>query len=258
MEEKYNLAGNSEKPREFSNILKGVLIFFMVTSGLNCITKLATNLMIGNTPLGIFMFICELANIYFLYVILQKKYWGLIALFGMLLFQIPLNILLNCPDMTTIYISTFFRILVFSIILLIPKNGITGWSILFGKDKHLNNNSKINTMFKILFMLFIGFGMVSCSNQIKKEEVQDSQFANQQKHLVKYDNFGVSFDYPDDYIIEEKVLKEGRYIKVYLDKEDDTTFQTVYIDWSINPIKYDPTAARKAQKDTLMSFLTEM
>ena len=137
MEEKNNTGENAEKPKEFSSIIKGVFIFFMVTSGLNCITKLATNLMMGNTPLGIIMFICELANIYFLYVILQKKNWGLIALFGMLLFQIPINILLNCPDMNAIYMSTFSRMLVFSIILLIPKNGITGWSILFGKDKHL-------------------------------------------------------------------------------------------------------------------------
>lgn len=136
MEEKNNSGGNSEKPREFSSIIKGVFIFFMVTSGLNCITKLATNLMIGNTSLGIAMFICELANIYFLYVILQKKSWGLIALFGMLLLQLPLNIFLNCPDMDEIYISTFVRMAVFSIILFIPKNGITGWTILFGEDKH--------------------------------------------------------------------------------------------------------------------------
>ena len=85
MEEKNNTIGNSEKPRELSSIIKGVFIFFMITSGLNCITKLATNLMIENTSLGIIMFICELANIYFLYVILQKKSWGLFALFGMLL-----------------------------------------------------------------------------------------------------------------------------------------------------------------------------
>ena len=110
-------------------------------------------------------------------------------------------------------------------------------------------------MFKILFILFIGFGMVSCSNQTKNEDVQDSQSANQQKLFVKYDNFGVSFDYPDDYMLEEKVLEEGRYIKVYLDKEDDTTFQTVYMDWSINPPKYDPIAGRKAMKDGLMRHL---
>ena len=137
MEEKNNTGGNSEKPREFSSIIKGVFIFFMVTSGLNCITKLVTNLMIGNTSLGIIMFICELANIFFLYVILQKKCWGLFALFGMLLIQIPLNIFMNCPDMDTIYISTFLRMAVFSIILLIPQNGLTGWAVLFGKDKHI-------------------------------------------------------------------------------------------------------------------------
>ncbi len=255
MEEKNNAGGNSEKLREFSNIIKGVFIFFMVTSGFNCITKLATNLTMGHTSLGIVMFICELANIYFIYVILQKKYWGLIAFFGMLLLQIPLNILLKCPDMDAIYISTFSRILVFSIILLIPKNGITGWSILFGKDKHLikTNKSSINTMFRILFILFWGFGMVSCSNQMKNEDVQDSQSANQQNLFVKYNNFGVSFDYPDDYKLEEKVLEEGRYIKVYLDKEDDTTFHTIEIEWSVNPQKYDPIAGRKVVKDALMS-----
>lgn len=136
MEEKNNAGENSEKPREFSGIIKGVFIFFMVTSGLNCITKFATNLMIGNTSLGIIMLICELANIYFLYVILQKKSWGLIALFGILLLQIPLNIFLNCPDMDEIYISTFVRIVILSIILFIPKNGLAGWAVLFGKDKH--------------------------------------------------------------------------------------------------------------------------
>lgn len=136
MEEKNNTSGNSEKPREFSSIIKGVFIFFMITSGLNCITKLATNLMIENTSLGIIMFICELANIYFLYVILQKKSWGLFALFGMLLIQIPINLFMNCPDMDTIYISTFLRMAVFSIILFIQKNGLSGWAVLFGKEKH--------------------------------------------------------------------------------------------------------------------------
>lgn len=256
MEEKSNTGENSEKLREFSSIIKGVFIFFMVTSGLNCITKLATNLMLGNTSSGIIMFICELANIYFLYVILKKKSWGLIALFGMLLLQIPLNIFLKCPDMDKIYISTFLRMLVFSIILLIPKNGITGWVVLFGKVKHLskNNNSNSNTMLNILYILFIALGMISCSNQIKKEDVQDSQFVNQQEHLVKYDNYGVSFDYPDDYILEEQVIEEGHYFKVYLDKEDETTFQSVQIEWRNNPLKYDPITGRKETKDALMSI----
>ena len=108
-------------------------------------------------------------------------------------------------------------------------------------------------MFKILFMLFIGLGMVSCSSQIKKEEVQDSQFANQHKKLLKYDNFGVSFDYPDDYILEEKVIEVDHYFVVYLDKEDETTFQSVNIEWRNNPQNYDPIAGRKAGKDALMS-----
>lgn len=88
------------------------------------------------------------------------------------------------------------------------------------------------------------------SNQTKGE-AQDSQFANQQNVLFEYDNFGVSFDYPDDYILEEKVLEEGCYFKVYLDKENDTMFQSVQIEWRNNPQKYDPIAGRKVNKDAL-------
>ena len=108
-------------------------------------------------------------------------------------------------------------------------------------------------MFKIISILLIALGMVSCSNQIKNEEVQDTLSANQNKSLVKYDNFGVSFDYPDDYILEEKVLEDGCYYKVYLDKENDTIFQSVQIEWRNNPQKYDPIAGRKGIKDAIRS-----
>lgn len=108
-------------------------------------------------------------------------------------------------------------------------------------------------MFKILSIILVAVGMVSCSSQVKKEEVQDSLFENQQKHIVKYDNFGVSFDYPDDYVLEEQVLEEGHYYRVYLEKEDETTFQIVQIEWRNNPQKYDPISGRKGIKDALMS-----
>lgn len=117
----------------------------------------------------------------------------------------------------------------------------------------MNYKSNNNIMFKILSILLVAVGMVSCSNQIKKEEAQDSQFASQQKHFVKYDNFGVSFDYPDDYMLEEQVIENGHYFKVYLDKEDEITFQSVQIEWRNNPQKYDPIAGRKGMKDALMS-----
>lgn len=253
MEEKNKTGGYSENPREFSSIIKGIFIFFMLTSGFNGITKFAINLMMGNTSLGIIMFICEMSNIYFLYVILQKKSWGLIAFFGMMLLQIPLNIFLECPDMDKIYISIFLRMLVFSLILLIPKNKITGWAILFGKEKHLNDNKNSNTktMLKIFSILIIAFVVVCCLFQIKKEEMHDSQFANQKKNLVKYDNFGVSFDYPDDYTLEEKVLEDGNYFKVYLEKEDEITFQSIQIEWRNNPQKYDPIAGRQGLTNEL-------
>ncbi|MBP5535258.1 MAG: hypothetical protein J6X62_00545 [Bacteroidales bacterium] len=120
------------------------------------------------------------------------------------------------------------------------------------KEKYKSN---INIMFKILSILLITVGMVSCSNQIKKEEVQDSQFANQQDHLVKYDNFGVSFNYPDDYMLEEQVIEEGHYFKVYLNKEKETTFQSVQIEWKNNPQTYDPIAGRNGIKNGMKEAL---
>lgn len=112
-------------------------------------------------------------------------------------------------------------------------------------------------MFKIISILLIVIGMESCSNQIKNGEVQDSLFAIQHENLVKYDNFGVSFDYPDDYTLEERVVEDGHYFKVYLDKEDETMFQSVQIEWRNNPQKYDPIAGRKASKDAIIEYYGE-
>jgi len=133
MEELYG--ESTRKPREYSSIVSGIFIFFMVTSGINCISKLLTNLVVGNIVLGIIMFVCEVANIYFLYAILQKKGWGIWALLGMLLLQIPLNLIIGCPDMESVYLSTFIRIAVFSLILLIPKKGVMAWSVLLSKGE---------------------------------------------------------------------------------------------------------------------------
>lgn len=120
-------------PAELNSFVKGLFIFFLVTSAINCLTKFATNLVHGNITLGILMFVLEVACCIFLYMMIKHKGWAVLALFGVLLLQIPLNLSLGNPDMQTVYISTFLRIIVFSILLLIPKNGVMGWSVLFKK-----------------------------------------------------------------------------------------------------------------------------
>ncbi len=126
--------------KDFNGIVKGLFVFFLATSAINSVSKLVTNLTWGNTSLGIIMFLCEAACCYFIYVMLQKKSWGLLALFGMLLLQIPLNLILGNPNMESVYISTFMRIGIFSLLLLIPKNKITGWSVFFGKQSQEDNS----------------------------------------------------------------------------------------------------------------------
>lgn len=130
---------------ELNSFVRGLFIFFLITSGINCLTKLLTNLGIGNTTLGIAMFICEVANCFFLYKMLKHKGWALLALFGMLLLQIPLNLALGNPDMQSVYISTFMRIIVFSVLLLIPKNGVTGWQVLFSQSSVSSGNPIVDT-----------------------------------------------------------------------------------------------------------------
>ena len=138
MKSSNNSNASSRKPRELHGFIKGVLIYVMATSGFSSVTKLIANLASDNAILGVIMFACEVANICFAYAILKKKGWGVFALFGMLLAQIPFNLFLESSDMPYIYASTFIRIAVFSLILLIPKHGVTGWSVLFGKEKTLS------------------------------------------------------------------------------------------------------------------------
>ena len=46
-------------PAELNSFVKGLFIFFLVTSAINCLTKFATNLVHGNITLGILMFVLE-------------------------------------------------------------------------------------------------------------------------------------------------------------------------------------------------------
>ena len=134
-----------KQPAELNSVVRGIFIFFLVTSAINCLTKLLTNLGLGNTTLGLIMFVMEVANCVFLYMMLQRKGWAVLAFFGMLLLQIPLNLALGNPDMSSVYFSTFLRITVFSILLLIPKNGVTGWQVLFGQSSDSSGNQIIDT-----------------------------------------------------------------------------------------------------------------
>ena len=118
-------------------------------------------------------------------------------------------------------------------------------------------------MFKNCFLTLIVLSIVSCSNAKPKEEINeeiDNTKVSQNDTYNIYKNYGIEFKYPKDYLIEEKILEEDHYFKVYLDKDDDIIYRSVQIEWKNNPIKYDPVSGRKAQKNSLpsnYSFLRE-
>ena len=95
---------------------------------------------------------------------------------------------------------------------------------------------------------------MSCSNAKPKEEEFEMQVAPLVSQYEKFDNYGVTFEYPADYIIEEKIIEEDHYFKVYLNKDDDTMYREVQIEWRNNPIKYDPTNGRKESGKRLADY----
>lgn len=110
-------------------------------------------------------------------------------------------------------------------------------------------------MFRNLFVVLIVLGIVSCSNVKPKEEEIEKQDVPFVSQYEKFDNYGITFEYPADYIIEEKIIEEGHYFKVYLTKDDDTMYREVQIEWRNNSIKYDPINGRKEGAKSLVNFL---
>lgn len=139
MEEDKAIHQEQQQP-EFNGILKGLLILMLVSSIGQSISKLVQSLTLGtvSTGLAILMFALEMVNVVFFFAILRKKSWGLLAFFGMLILQIPLNLLLGNAHIEDVAFSAFIRIAIVSLLFLIPKNGITGWRVLFPKKEHIN------------------------------------------------------------------------------------------------------------------------
>ena len=111
-------------------------------------------------------------------------------------------------------------------------------------------------MFRLLFLTMFVLGIVSYSNaKIKEGKTfeQNTLLALNQETLIKFDKYGVTFKYPSDYLIEDKILEESHYFKVYLDKNDDTLLRSIQIEWRNNPLKYDPISGIKGMKESIRS-----
>lgn len=112
-------------------------------------------------------------------------------------------------------------------------------------------------MFRKIFISLTVLGIVSCTNANLKEDknkLQATKNVSIHKALKEFNKYGVIFEYPEDYLIEERIIEEGHYYKVYLDINDDTKLQSVQIEWRNNPLKYDPINGRQGGKEAVMNY----
>lgn len=121
--------------KQYRSIVSFIFLLMLIYGVVRSLLKFTSARILNeDISLSAFMFICEIANAVFLFAIMRKKKWGLIAFFIMLLAQIPINIIVGCEDMTSIVASTFVRIIIISLILLVKNDGYSGWNILFNSN----------------------------------------------------------------------------------------------------------------------------
>ena len=137
--EKENTSSN-EKP-EYHTILKVILILMIVTSIIQMFSKLFTNMIMDSFEWGLINFGLEVINLVAFFLILNKKLAGVIIFYAMMIFNMIWNNYAGTIDMTTVYTSCMFRIGVISLLLLISKNGISGWNILTGNYQNKNTDN---------------------------------------------------------------------------------------------------------------------
>lgn len=115
---------------DYHPVVKGVIIVMMALSCINLFSQVMTNMTWGNYSIGAIELVGGLINLFSFILIYNKKISGVILYVGMMLLQILLNIILDSVDIESIIISCVVRIFVLSLILLVRKNGMSGWSLL--------------------------------------------------------------------------------------------------------------------------------
>ena len=134
VEHQVNKEENQNCP-EFNGILTGLLVLMLISSIGHSLSKLVQSMIPGTsgTGLAVLMFVLEMVNVVFFIALLNRKAWGLWGFFGMMLLQIPLNLMLGNPRIGLVAFSAGIRIALISLLLLIPKKGVTAWRVLFPK-----------------------------------------------------------------------------------------------------------------------------
>lgn len=117
---------------EFNAFLKGIFIFFIISSLIGSARKLFVGLMLEEYVVSLVSFIMELLGCAMMVVVLtKKKGWAMLVVFGLLLIQIPVNALLHAPNLSDIAMNVFIRMGILAGLLFLRKDGISGWKTLF-------------------------------------------------------------------------------------------------------------------------------
>lgn len=120
---------------QYNKVLKVIMVLMMVSSGLNMLSELISNLIWENYILGITIFLLEAVNMVAFVMIYKHNLVGVFIFFSMMILDIIVNYMLCVSDMETIWISTISRAIIISSILLISKNGKSAWSVLISEYK---------------------------------------------------------------------------------------------------------------------------
>lgn len=140
---------------DYHPVVKGVIIVLMALSCINLFSQVITNMTWGNYSIGAIELVGGLINLFSFILIYKQKLSGVILYVGMMLLQILINLFLNSVDIESVVISCVVRLIIISLILLVRKNGVSGWSILkknadfsclkMKKNKELNPAIDANT-----------------------------------------------------------------------------------------------------------------
>lgn len=118
------------RTKDYHPVVKGVIIVLMALSCINLFSQVITNMIWGNYSIGAIELVGGLINLFSFILIYKRKISGVILYVGMMLLQILINLFLNSVDIESVVISCVVRLIIIGLILLVRKNGVSGWSIL--------------------------------------------------------------------------------------------------------------------------------
>lgn len=133
MEDLANNNDNQQNKYYYCGVCDLILCLWMISGILSGLLQLVLNLQQDvSITICLIQFIGAAINLYAFILIYRENKLGFYIYVTMMLYQIPINLLLGRPDLGFIVVSALVRIIMLSLVLLIPNQyGIRGWTVLW-------------------------------------------------------------------------------------------------------------------------------